>query len=181
MKALLPGIRCNESTIVYLSPEEAALSEKAAKSAALLVKEAWNIIFDALDEKELNSNAPGPRSFGKAMKKLGKELSYRHFKCRGGWAMKKRTPSNNIICITVSCNDRPDIYSGVDMDIALQGALFRHRLGGGCHAPINQEEVEAFVGKALETVAELEKEIIPAIESLYPPSPLWFEPILSDL
>ncbi len=181
LKAMLPRSGIQKEMKIYLDEDETAAAEIADEAAKPLIRQAKEIIWEALDEKELFDLPTESCSAVKAMKKAAKSPGWKYFKADSFiCAIEKRTARGSIICISLRRNP-PNIDQGIDLDITLQGAMFNHNLGGSTHAPINQAELDVFVQKALETVAELEKEIIPAIENLYPPSPDWLEPSLAEI
>ena len=108
------------------------------------------------------------------LKKLAKEYGY------GGYAyspahiysVKKRTGQGHWIkCCFLEGTD----FRYIDLIAEVYGPGFSHRFVLAVFRPDDQREAEAFLRCAFAALQVLERELLPNLTGLYPPTPDWFE------
>ena len=178
MKQLLPGIRCMAFTKCCLTKEEQTVYDALNQSAAPLVENAVHYFEKYLPDDSAQSNAAldTPRlSVAPVLKKLGKQYGYSYVKHEYGcFFIQKRTKNGHYILLEI---DVGPAFKGVGLLIRYIGAGFDHRIGHAFRYPQNQRDLEEYLLQIFRALASAEKDIIPALDKHYPPTPDWFSPI----
>ena len=66
------------------------------------------------------------------------------------------------------------MFKGVGLLIRYVGAGFDHRVGSTFRYPQDQNDLEEYLLQIFEALASAEKDVIPALDTHYPPTPDWF-------
>ena len=178
MKQLLPGVRHMGFVECCLTNEEQSLYDHLNESATPLVQNACNHFEKQLSERITSTPATldTPNlSVAPALKRLGQQYGYSYVKHEYGcFFVQKRTANGHYILLDI---DVGPMFKGVGLLIRYVGAGFDHRIGSTFRYPQDQKNLEDYLLQIFEALASAEKDIIPALDSHYPPTPDWFAPI----
>ena len=175
MQALLPGIKGQTSLHLYVPEEEHLRFEEICKNAEPMLQQCRNYLEKNLVFTHFQNAFPSNYSLAKPLKKLAKKYGYTYeLVWNGGvFSLSKRTPRGNVIYIEVDSG--PSHYN-LDLTISFQGVGFHQLLGRSGHAPINQEETDAYLESTLSAISKFESTLLPALDVLFPECPSWFIP-----
>ena len=178
MQQLLPGVRYMGFVECCLTNEERSLYDQLNESAAPLVQNACNYFAKQLPERITPTPAvlDAPNlSVAPVLKRLGKQYGYSYVKHEYGcFFVQKRTASGHYILLDM---DVGPVFKEVGLLIRYTGAGFTHRIGSASHNPQDQKDLEDYLLQIFKTLASAEKDVIPALDSHYPPTPDWYMPI----
>lgn len=179
MKQLLPGISYMGMVECCLSEEEQLAYDLQNADAIPLVENARaylksrfpdeeNHPFDRLDTPNLPLAA--------VLKKLCKQYGYTYVKCEYyNYFIRKRTANGHSIMLEA---DMGPSFKGVGISIDYVGVGFEHRIANTFRYPHDRAELESFLTQCFDALASAEKEVFPALDAHYPPTPDWFLPIV---
>ncbi|MBQ8834247.1 MAG: hypothetical protein IJ001_04905 [Oscillospiraceae bacterium] len=178
MKQLLPGVRYMGFVECCLTNEEQSIYDQLNNSAAPLVQNACDHFEKHLPERITSTPAildTPSLSVAPALKRFGKQYSYSYVKHEYGcFFIQKRTANGHYILLDI---DVGPMFKGVGLLIRYVGAGFDHRIGSTFRYPQDQKDLETFFLQIFQVLASAEKEVIPALDAHYPPTPDWFAPI----
>lgn len=178
MKQLLPGVRYMGFVECCLTNEEQAIYNTLNQRAIPLVENACQYITNLLPDDASQDNAmlDTPKlSVAPLLKKLGKQYGYSYVKHECGcYFVLKRTKNGHYIFLDI---DVGPTFKGVGLLIRYVGAGFDHRISSTFHYPQDQADLETYFLHIFRVLASAEKEVIPALDAHYPPTPDWFTPI----
>lgn len=178
MKQLLPGVRHMGGVECCLDNEEQKTYAELNRCALQMVKEAKRYFEKLLPEcpppGKVMLDAPN-LSVVPALKRLGKQYGYSYvkheYRC---FYIQKRTENGHCILLDVDVGPR---FRGVGVLIRYMGAGFEHSIGSAFCYPNGQAVLENFLLQIFKTLATAEKDVLPALDSHYPPTPDWYTPI----
>lgn len=175
MHQLLPGVRHMGFVECCLIDEEQILYDQLNERAIPLVQSACNHFETQLPARITTSSAllDTPKlSVAPALKKLSKQYGYSYVKHEYGcFFVQKRTANGHYILLDI---DVGPIFKEVGLLIRYVGAGFDHRIGSIFCYPQDQKDLEDSLLQAFDALASAEKDIVPALDSHYPPTPDWF-------
>lgn len=175
MKLLIPGVRYMGFAECSLTTEEQFKYDRLNESVTPLVQSACNHFEKHLPERITSTPAildTPSLSVAPALKRLGKQYDYSYVKHEYGcFFVQKRTANGHYILLDI---DVGPMFKGVGLLIRYVGAGFDHRIGSTFRYPQNQKDLEDYLLQIFEALASAEKDIIPALDSHYPPTPDWF-------
>ena len=175
MKQLLPGVRHMGFVECCLTNEEQTLYDQLNESAAPLVQNACNHFEEHLPGRITSIPAILDSlsiSVAPVLKSVGKQYGYFYVKhVHGCFFVQKRTANGNYILLDI---DVGPMFKGVGLLIRYVGAGFEHRIGSTFRYPQNQKDLEDYLLQVFESLASAEKNVIPALDAHYPPTPDWF-------
>lgn len=175
MQQLLPGVRYMGFVECCLTTEEQFLSDQLNESATPLVQSACAHFEKLLPERITSTPAilDAPKlSVAPALKRLGKQYGYSYVKHEYGcFFVQKRTANGHYIVLDI---DVGPMFKGVGLLLRYVGAGFDHRIGSTFRYPQDQKDLEDYLLQIFEALASAEKDVIPALDSHYPPTPDWF-------
>ena len=175
MKQLIPGVRHMGFVECCLTNEEQSLYDQLNESAASLVQNACNHFEEHLPERIISAPAildPPRLSVASALKRVGKQYGYFYVKHEYGcFFVQKRTANGHYILLDI---DVGPMFKEVGLLIRYVGAGFDHRIGSTFRYPQNQKDLEDYLLQVFESLASAEKNVIPALDAHYPPTPDWF-------
>lgn len=175
MKQLLPGVRHMGFVEYCLTNEEQSLYDHLNGSAAPLVQSACNHFEEYLPERITSTPAilDTPKlSIAPALKRMGKQYGYSYIKHEYGcFFVQKRTANGHYIVLDI---DVGPMFKGVGFLIRYVGAGFDHRIGSTFRYPQDQNDLEGYLLQIFEALSTAEKDVIPALDAHYPPTPDWF-------
>jgi hypothetical protein len=174
MQQLLPGVRHMGFVECCLTAEEQVLYDQLNEKVAPLIQQACDRF-----EKQLPEYTTAPAildtpklSVAPALKRLGKQYGYsyvkREYMC---FFVQKRTANGHYILLDM---DVDPTFKGLGVLIRYVGAGFDHRIGSTFRSVQDQKDLEDYLLQIFETLASVEKDVIPALDSHYPPTPDWF-------
>lgn len=177
MQQLLPGVRHIGFVECCLTAEEQFLYDQLTASAIPLVENACSYFEKRFPAANTHMPAVTPKlSVAPALKKLVKQYGYSYIKHEHGcFFVRKRTAKGHSILLDM---DVGPMFKCVNLWIHFVGAGFDHRIGSFSHYPENQKALEESLVQIFEALASAEQDVIPALDSHYPPTPDWFSPIL---
>lgn len=178
MKQLLPGVRYMGFVECCLTNEEQAVYDTLNHSAAPLIEDACNYFQRFLPDRSRSDNAmlDAPKlSVAPVLKKLCKQHGYSYVKYEYGcFFIQKRTKNGHYILLDI---DVGPMFKGVGLLVRYMGAGFDHRIGSTFRHPQDQADLETYLLQIFQVLASAEKEVFPALDVHYPPTPDWFSPI----
>ena len=176
MKALLPKIGYTEYVECILTEEEQALYDRLNLAAAPLVEQL---------RKKADSRLPHPDSHwhgnppqlkaAPVIKKLCKRFGSTY--AASGQA-QTRTSNGHYLTLFV---DVTPLGKHVRAGIELEGLGVYYLIGNSNFGPRNQQELEVYLTELFSAFADIERELIPALEPLFPTTPLWFVPMPDEM
>ena len=178
MKQLLPGVRHMGLVECCLTSEEQSLYTQLNERAAILIQTTCDhlkkLLPQPIDATPVRLDAPN-LSVAPALKRIGKQFGYSYVKHEYGlFFIQKRTDNGHYILLEF---DVGPMFKGVGLSVRYVGTGFDHRIGSTFRYPQNQKDLEDDLLQIFEALASAEKDIIPALDSHYPPTPDWFTPI----
>ena len=175
MQQLLPGVRYMGFVECCLTAEEKTVYDQLNASVAPLVQQACRHFEKLLPERLDTSPSflDTPKiSVAPALKRIGKQYGYSYIKHEYGcFFVQKRTNSGHYILLDIDVGPN---FKGVGLLIRFVGAGFDHRIGSTFRYPENQNDLEDYLLQIFDALASAEKDIIPALDAHYPPTPDWF-------
>jgi hypothetical protein len=173
LRNLLPNIKCEESSEIYLTEEEKRNIGNRDAQAEPILEQCREYFEKRLDSGDVRHGFCAQYSLAPPLKRLAKRYGYQYRNLYRGYvfSLQKRTERGNIICIEAEAG--PSRYS-LNAMISFCGIGYRHELGGNCTTPRNQEEADAYLLNLMEALAEFERMLLPALDRLYPETPDWF-------
>jgi len=175
MQQFLPGVRHMGFVECCLTTEEHFLYDHLNESVTPLVQNACTHFEKHLPERITFSPAifDTPKlSVAPALKRLGKQYGYSYVKYEYGcFFVQKRTANGHYIVLDIDVGPGS---KGVGLLIRYVGAGFDHRIGSTFRYPLDQKDLENYLLQIFEALASAEKDIIPALDTHYPPTPDWF-------
>ena len=178
MKQLLPGVRCMCYVECCLTKEENTLYDMLNQGAVPLIEKA-NVFFggappECSASRDISQEVP-LLSVAPVLKRLCKQYDYSYIKHDNGcFYIQKRTTKGHYILLDI---DVGPMFKRVDTFIRYVGAGFDHRIGSKSCCPKDQQDLEDYLLKTFQALALAEKDIFPALDSHYPPTPDWFVPL----
>ncbi len=178
MKQLLPGVRHMGLVECCLTNEEKALYDQLNADAVPLVQNTCSYLEKKLPVRIDSTPAAldNPNlSVAPTLKRIGKQYGYSYIKHEYGlFFVQKRTANGHYILLEI---DVGPMFKGVDLLIRYVGAGFDHRIGSTFRYPQDQKDLEDYLLQIFQALASAEKDVIPALDAHYPPTPDWFSPI----
>jgi len=175
MQQLLPGVRHMGFVECCLTNEEQSLYDQLNEQATTFVQSACTHFENQLPERITSTAAilDTPKlSVAPALKRLGKQYGYSYVKHEYGcFFVQKRTANGHYIVLDI---DVGPMFKGVGLLIRYVGAGFDHCIGSTFRYPLDQKDLENYLLQIFEALASAEKDVIPALDSHYPPTPDWF-------
>jgi hypothetical protein len=175
MQQLLPGVRHMGFVECCLTAEEQILFDQLNERVTPLVQHACAHFEKLLPERITTTPAvlDTPKlSVAPALKRLGKQYGYSYVKHEYGcFFVQKRTTNGHYILLDI---DVGPTFKGVGLLIRYVGAGFDHRMGSTFLYPQNQKDLEDYLLQIFEALTSAEKDVIPALDAHYPPTPDWF-------
>lgn len=175
MQQLLPGVRYMGFVECCLTSEEQSLYGQLNEQAAAFVQSACTYFEKQLPERITSTPAilDTPKlSVAPALKRLGKQYGYSYVKYEYGcYFVQKRTANGHYIVLDI---DVGPMFKGVGLLIRYVGAGFDHRIGSTFRYPQDQKDLEDYLLQIFDALASAEKDVIPALNDHYPPTPDWF-------
>lgn len=172
MKLLLPGVRYMGFTECCLTTEDQSLYDQLNERVTPLVQGACTYFEKHLPERITSTPAildTPSLSVAPALKRFGREYGYSYVKHEYGcFFAQKRTPNGHYIALEI---DVGPMFKGVGLLIRYVGAGFDHRIGSTSRYPQNQKDLEDCLLQMFEALASAEKDVIPALDAHYPPTP----------
>ena len=179
MKQLLPGVRHMGGVECCMTNEEQALYDGLNQSAAALAESARSYLGKLLPEQSRPENVMlnAPKlSIVPALKRIGKQYGYSYVKHEYGcFYVQKRTANGHYILLDI---DVGPTFKGVGVLIRYVGAGFENQIGSAFRYPREQAELEDFLSQIFGALASAEKDVLPVLDSHYPPTPDWYAPIV---
>ena len=175
MQQLLPGVRYMAFVECCLTNEEQALYDQLNERAAPLVEKAYSYFEKQLPEHTATTlsvlDTPN-LSVAPALKRIGKQYGYSYLKhAYGCFFVQKRTSNGHYIFLDIDVGPK---FKEVNLLIRHVGAGFDHRIGSTSCQPRNQKDLEDSLHRIFEALASAEKDMIPALDALYPTTPDWY-------
>lgn len=179
MKQLLPGVRHVGGVECCMTNEEQTLYDGLNQSAAALAENVCSYLVKLLPEQSRPENvmldAPN-LSVVPALKRIGKQYGYSYVKHEYGcFYVQKRTANGHYILLDI---DVGPTFKGVGVLIRHIGAGFEHQIGSAFRYPREQQGLEDFLSQIFSALASAEKDVLPALDAHYPPTPDWYMPIV---
>ncbi len=176
MTKLLPGIPNKERMICLLTPEEQAQYAVLSQNAAPLVQ---NI--SSYFSEQMTSSQDADIEFGRKLslaailKRLCRQYGYTYLRyeyfC---FFMQKRTENGHYIRLDV---DIGKYSQEANLAISFTGLGFDHRLFYIGTTPETQTEAAEYLSQWFSVLSAAEKDVFPALDAHYPPTPEWFVPV----
>lgn len=179
MKQLLPGVRHVGGVECCMTNEEQTLYDGLNQSAAALAENVCSYLGKLLPEQsrpeDVILDAPN-LSVVPALKRIGKQYGYSYVKHEYGcFYVQKRTANGHYILLDI---DVGPTFKGVGVLIRHIGAGFEHQIGSAFHYPREQQGLEDFLSQIFSALVSAEKDVLPALDAHYPPTPDWYMPIV---
>lgn len=177
MKKMLPGIRYMSGVEYCLTEDEQAFYDKLNQRAIPLVSAACKF-FDRLPpERDAVGRVDIPKiSVAPVLKKLCKQFGYSYIKHDYGlFFIQKRTKNGHTISLGI---DVGPCFRAMSFYVDYVGVGFKHSIGSTARDPYDQADAEDFLLRCFQVLSLAEKEVFPALDAHYPPTPDWFDPIM---
>ncbi len=175
MQQLLPGVRYMGFVECCLTSEEQSLYDRLNEQTTTFVQSACTHFDQQLPERITPTPAvlDTPKfSVAPALKRIGKQYGYSYIKHEYGcFFVQKRTANGHYIVLDI---DVGPMFKGAGLLIRYVGAGFDHRIGSTFRYPQDQKDLEDYLLQIFEALASAEKDVIPALDAHYPPTPDWF-------
>ncbi len=162
-----------------MTNEEQTLYDGLNQSAAALAENVCSYLGKLLPEQSRPEDVilDAPKlSVVPALKRIGKQYGYSYVKHEYGcFYVQKRTTNGHYILLDI---DVGPTFKGVGVLIRHIGAGFEHQIGSAFRYPRGQQGLEDFLSQIFSALASAEKDVLPALDAHYPPTPDWYMPIV---
>lgn len=179
MKALLPGIKYEGFVECCMTEEEQEACSKLNQSAAPLVEDVRKYMdahLPGAERKPEYSENAVKLSLAPMLKKLCKQFGYTYVQCLFlVFSVRKRTPNGHYLVLSF---DPGTYHHEVSFQAEVTGVGFRHTIAKASFFQASGGDVKCFLAKCFEVLSQAEKEVLPALDAHYPPTPEWFSPVL---
>lgn len=179
MKQLLPGVRYMSFVECCMSKDEQAAYEALNADASGLLanaREYLNNLLPSHPEQPIRILDAPKLSVAPVLKRMCKQYRYTYVKYEYNmFFIQKRTANGHYISLEIDVGPR---FAEANVLIEYIGVGFGHRLAYCSCVPSHQTHLENHLSQCFDAFAAAEKEVLPALDSHYPPTPDWFSPIM---
>ena len=176
VRQLLPGCRFIEYMNYLFDSEEQRKYDALNQSAAEMIRRAEKFCEERMIPlgKERTAGEKPKISLTSAITKLCRQFGMEYVGYTlGSHDIQKRTARGHYIIVHVSISGWNQI---VDFDARFAGLGFNHRFLFSRCIPEDQQQEISHLTRCFEILAEAEKEVLPALDAHYPPTPEWYVP-----
>lgn len=179
MKQLLPGIK-HEGFVEGCMTEAEQHEYNVLNQSAAPMLEGIRNYFDSrlpgIQRQRVYSEDDVKLSLAPILKKLCKQYGYTYITYTYfTFFIQKRTPNGHYIVIDIDTGVR---YHEINFAAEFIGVGFRHRIATSSFFQACDGDANRYLSNCFAVLSAAEKEVLPAIDAHFPPTPDWFTPVM---